>query len=111
MEIDMREFIRDNWDNYKYDWPWIPKEGRNVPELTPEIEIDILSRALIKSLGYMSDMCKEILDGSEYCPEYFVNSPHPCCECKLYWLIGQGTEDYVRQMKKRTVGVPKEAEQ
>lgn len=42
MEIDIRKFIKDNWDDYKYEWHWVPKKGRAVPELTPEVEIDIL---------------------------------------------------------------------
>lgn len=101
MEIDIRKFIRDNWDDHKYDWGWVPKKGRNVPELTPEIEIDILSRALVKAYGYMPDICNDIRDGGDYCPDYFQNDENPCVGCTLYWIIGQGTEDCVRQIKKK----------
>lgn len=111
MQIDIRKFIRDNWDDYKYEWPWVPKEGRAVPEFTPEVEIDILSRALIKAVAYLPDICNDIKDGGEYCPDCFQNDDNGCFECELYWLVGQGAEDCVRQMKKKMIaGVKKETE-
>lgn len=110
MQIDIRKFIRDNWDDYEHEWHWVPKEGRVAPEFTPEVEIDILSRALVRSLAYLSDMCKDIKDGSEYCPDCFRYGN--CCDCELNWLIEQGTKDCIRQMKKKMIaGVKKEVEE
>lgn len=99
---DIRKFIKDNWDDAKYMFPYLGKGEYAIPEFNLEVERDILALALIKAYDYISksgNMCEEIRDGSEYCPDFFEQDPNPCMGCTLYWLIGQGAEKWVTQKK------------
>lgn len=98
---DIQKFVRDNWDDEKYMFPYLGKGEYAIPEFTVEVERDILALALIKAYDYIKsiNMCEEIRDGSEYCPDFFEQDANPCMGCKLYWLIGQGAEQWVEQKK------------
>lgn len=98
---DIRKFVKDNWDDYKYMFPYLGKGEYAIPEFTTEVERDILALALIRAYDYIKscNMCEEIRDGSEYCPDFFEQDPNPCMGCKLHWLIGQGAEQWVLQKR------------
>lgn len=98
---DILKFVKHNWDEQKFMFPYLGKGEYAIPEFTIEVERDILALALIKAYDYISSgtMCNEIRDGGEYCPDFFEQDANPCMGCKLYWLIGQGAEKWVEQKK------------
>lgn len=99
---DIVKFVKDNWDDVKYQFPYLGKGEYAIPEFTTEVERDILALALIKAYEYIrpsSDMCEKIRDGSEYCPDFFEQDANPCMGCTLYWFIEQGAEKWVTQKK------------
>lgn len=97
---DIRKFIKDNWDDNKFQFPYIGDGKYAIPELTPEAERDILALALLGAYEHISGtICEKIKDGGEYCPDFFQNDANPCMGCTLYWLIGQGAEEWVKDHK------------
>lgn len=97
---DIYKFVRDNWDDEKYMFPYIGKGEYAIPEFTPEVEREILALALLGASEHISGkICEKIKDGDEYCPDFFQNDANPCMGCTLYWLINQGAKQWVLQKK------------
>lgn len=99
---DIHVFLRDHWDENKFEFSCANGQ-RDVPELTPEIERDILAFALLKAYDYIPEnICKKIKDTRGGC-EF-----HYCSDCTLSWLIGQGTEAWVARRQQTINEMPKE---
>lgn len=100
---DILKYVKDNWDDAKFQFPYLGKGEYAIPEFTLEVERDILALALLEAYDYISgntgNMCEKIMDGGEYCPDFFQNDANPCMGCRLYWLIGQGAEKWVAQKR------------
>lgn len=100
---DIHVFLRDHWDEHKFEFPRASGQ-RDVPDLTPAIERDILALALLKAYDYIpEDICKKIKE-SHGCCEF-----HYCSDCTLSWLIGQGAEAWVARRQQIINEMPKEA--
>ena len=97
---DILKYVKNNWSDWKVWFPYIGNGKYAIPELTPEVERDILALALLGAYEHISGkICEKIKDGDEYCPDFFEQDPNPCMGCKLYWLIGQGAKQWVEQKK------------